>query len=730
MSGTSNISGDITRNDTVRFQRYINDESPLDNQLWTNFGPDKVQRSDTDLIWYTLDFQPMAFGPKSTLGTYELKKTGDDPIWTAIQQLGERVGSAASSAASSSSTGSTISTSSYAKLGFIEICGGIQTTIGFLKAPPSESMTPQQKFFNEVSTELSSFLEESECTGEKPSYKPGIWFRGRLESMPEAVDPVPAMSALFIRLPFLGRKLADIHVDTESYSLSEDDGLFLKNSKSSNMEPEYRVHQAIFLAINEEIILTARSKELRTADKNLITFPGQDRGGIFHVLVSMILDTISAEDLFLLEALDKIVSELELMTLRNDQDEKFKPGRHYDFVRSIRTFTQRQVSILKDMRGIFSRSVYVRDPTDIVSNTYTTNTLHTPVVSGKMQGVNEQIGYANATLLKIINGRYEITEKCNKAIEEMRRSNNTLEKQTTALKGAISEQTAQAEQLTEEIAWQGKTLSAFTIVNVIFLPLGFFSQYFTGDKSDRNGKIDTVKKFWLVAGVITFSIALVATFFVFQSQYEGRKVRRCIYDMFTGRGLQWPLRKPDAYSQHSYIKRLKRYRIEAVPCNNDPHIALKTLYLKKPDDLSLRNNKPIKLEMTENIDDAGWFPIDSNHGWLFKGQPDLYDCTYHVHGPRAPPRPDPGFSEPLEWRRSRMITEETPYRFRGRFHKKKESLVWKCAGGVTNQKARFDAKDENYEIFRIDQTDKKLFVCLKDDVERDRYRLKLVKLTK
>ena len=58
--------------------------------------------------------------------------------------------------------------------------------------------------------------------------------------------------------------------------------------------------------------------------------------------------------------------------------------------------------------------------------------------------------------------------------------------QAKDLKRALLEQTllvqeqkeqaqAQADALQEEIEVQGKTLSAFTVVNVLFLPLGFFT---------------------------------------------------------------------------------------------------------------------------------------------------------------------------------------------------------------------------------------------------------------
>ena len=40
----------------------------------------------------------------------------------------------------------------------------------------------------------------------------------------------------------------------------------------------------------------------------------------------------------------------------------------------------------------------------------------------------------------------------------------------------VQEQRVQAQALQEEIEIQGKTLSAFTVVNVLFLPLAFFTQ--------------------------------------------------------------------------------------------------------------------------------------------------------------------------------------------------------------------------------------------------------------
>ena len=43
----------------------------------------------------------------------------------------------------------------------------------------------------------------------------------------------------------------------------------------------------------------------------------------------------------------------------------------------------------------------------------------------------------------------------------------------------LLDQKCQAQVLNDEIVTQGKALSAFTVVNVLFLPLGFFSQVST-----------------------------------------------------------------------------------------------------------------------------------------------------------------------------------------------------------------------------------------------------------
>jgi hypothetical protein len=51
----------------------------------------------------------------------------------------------------------------------------------------------------------------------------------------------------------------------------------------------------------------------------------------------------------------------------------------------------------------------------------------------------------------------------------------TLAAQTQELKSELLEREPQAQALNDEIAARGKTLYAFTVVNVLSLPLGFFS---------------------------------------------------------------------------------------------------------------------------------------------------------------------------------------------------------------------------------------------------------------
>jgi hypothetical protein len=55
-------------------------------------------------------------------------------------------------------------------------------------------------------------------------------------------------------------------------------------------------------------------------------------------------------------------------------------------------------------------------------------------------------------------------------------TDHAVAKQTDELKQEMVTQKDKMVELNEEIAWQGKTLSVFTWVATVFLPLGFFSQ--------------------------------------------------------------------------------------------------------------------------------------------------------------------------------------------------------------------------------------------------------------
>lgn len=175
---------------------------------------------------------------------------------------------------------------------------------------------------------------------------------------------------------------------------------------------------------------------------------------------------------------------------------------------------------------------------------------------------------------------------------------------------------------------------------------------------------------------------------------------------------KWPIRKADAAFQESYLKRLPKYRVLAVP--SGPEADLYYLQGLEIASDAIGYELPVRVENTAY---ASEFRFDEKNGLLFRDEVDNDDYMYHVHvyGPSVPP----GATEfPLIWRRSRMVMEQGPYRFRGAFRVEQEGekkyLSWEfCRKGGGIQRPRWDTKDIGHaSIFTIGPEDqgRELFV--------------------
>ncbi|KAI5856632.1 hypothetical protein BZA05DRAFT_389117 [Tricharina praecox] len=95
-----------------------------------------------------------------------------------------------------------------------------------------------------------------------------------------------------------------------------------------------------------------------------------------------------------------------------------------------------------------------------------------------------------------------------------------------------------ARKMREDIALQGNTMSLFTVVTIIFLPLAFFTQYFALPYAQ--GKIDTETKFWIVVAPITIVILIITLLVYLHKKYKTTALKDYVIAICTGKGFKRP----------------------------------------------------------------------------------------------------------------------------------------------------------------------------------------------
>ncbi|KAF8247336.1 hypothetical protein K440DRAFT_305690 [Wilcoxina mikolae CBS 423.85] len=111
-------------------------------------------------------------------------------------------------------------------------------------------------------------------------------------------------------------------------------------------------------------------------------------------------------------------------------------------------------------------------------NLFNTDVIEIPVISALSK---KEVRRVHAMIDRVISQRKRMMEKMSDIIGSLKDMCKSTEQargvmQQKAIKETVQEQLRNAEILGDEITYQGKTLSMFTAVNVLFLPLGFFSQ--------------------------------------------------------------------------------------------------------------------------------------------------------------------------------------------------------------------------------------------------------------
>ncbi|KAF8533702.1 hypothetical protein BDD12DRAFT_898069 [Trichophaea hybrida] len=90
---------------------------------------------------------------------------------------------------------------------------------------------------------------------------------------------------------------------------------------------------------------------------------------------------------------------------------------------------------------------------------------------------------------------------------------------------SMARQEANADQLRHEIAWQGEQMSMFVAVTTIFLPLAFFTQYFSMESAKPYAT--TQGRFWLITLPITLAFIAGVILMIFTKNHDKDELAKC-----------------------------------------------------------------------------------------------------------------------------------------------------------------------------------------------------------
>ncbi|KAH8144410.1 uncharacterized protein LAJ45_11610 [Morchella importuna] len=263
-------------------------------------------------------------------------------------------------------------------------------------------------------------------------------------------------------------------------------------------------------------------------------FPYQRRLGGFHLLVHMIANILTSYETSPLREFRKKVARQELhiqsqlakdiltpeksiksthTTAELEAEQRITEDLIEAFEESLadiaimKDVVQSQIQILEDLREIFQNSFKFEKGVGRPRNHR--NAVKIPyIMDGK-----EQMRKAVVTVDAVIRERKEFKEELSVWLKDLRKSKilTSHDSQTVTAKEALK----QGEMMQKAITQQGQTISVFTLITTIFVPLGFFTSYFGMSLSDWKSSITTPADFWAIAGPVTFLIMLLMSYFLY-----------------------------------------------------------------------------------------------------------------------------------------------------------------------------------------------------------------------
>ncbi|KAI5842143.1 hypothetical protein DFP73DRAFT_608422 [Morchella snyderi] len=213
----------------------------------------------------------------------------------------------------------------------------------------------------------------------------------------------------------------------------------------------------------------------------------------------------------------------------------FRLERHLSNMKTITTVLGKQLTILRDLTTITTNQ----------HSPYSRPAFSNPVLLPQFDRQSEQLRFARDVFKQLISERETVLADMNKLLvdvkksqEELRRELRELRKlreQTQeratrdALLDLLSKQEATSESTNKTLeaqrdttkkmknimARQGQTISVFTFITAIFLPLGFFAQYLGMNRDVWSG-VSTHEKFWRISGPITVFVMVLLIYFIYR----------------------------------------------------------------------------------------------------------------------------------------------------------------------------------------------------------------------
>ncbi|KAI5795412.1 hypothetical protein DFH27DRAFT_120979 [Peziza echinospora] len=565
--------------------------------------------------------------------------------------------------------------------------------------------------------------------GNPPLNSFGLSFTGvRRQKNAEEIkknNKIHGYSRLSFRFPYISLQLREaVNSSNESPNAKSLSGFinekFGVNTTKAKLTNEFSVERARFTIFNDDIILVARTgKSSRKGAGADLICPHQKRLWGFHYLMTMIGSTLGFHDRAMLSILRDKVAKHELKALldpeedaaettndKKEEQQKYIKDQKNDTLqlKYLEIVVDMQVNLLRNLRTFLQSANPNLTREEWTNNAHSLNLRKIPVVSDV--GGSETMAPVLAIVDKLVEERMEVKD----ALEGLRRRIMKLERVTEKSKSdkilqmqqsvfndllqSKDEQRLASKVIADEISFQGKQISIFTVINAIFLPLNFFTAYFSAEGNTRNGWVgDRLDRFWMITTPISTLVLLVALYYMFKGWYSWREIKRLILDIFRRplkfRGL---IKRTDLNEHAKLLASSRKFHIKVVlvpevSSNSDPALspspipshsgsvqdsqskAKGSYYLTVPREvLHGTRNRP-ELKVTQNSGEKGVFSLMKTfdgHFRLFIGQQDRYGFMYEAICSLDKAKK----TKTIVWKCMRKAIEQEPYLFHGEFRRR------------------------------------------------------------